>query len=107
MIIATTAQIPGKRVTAVKGLVQGNTIRSRHVGRDIMAAFRNIVGGEIAEYTRLMTESRKQAADRMVAEAEGLGANAVIGVRFVTSMVMSGASELLAYGTAVVIEDDV
>ncbi len=107
MIIATTEQIPGKRVTAVKGLVQGNTIRSRHVGRDIMAAFRSIVGGEIAEYTRLMTESRKQAADRMVAEAEELGANAVIGVRFVTSMVMAGASELLAYGTAVVVEDDV
>ena len=106
MIIATTAQIPGKRVTAVKGLVQGNTIRSRHVGRDIMAAFRNIVGGEIAEYTRLMTESRKQATDRMVAEAEGLGANAVIGVRFATSMVMSGASELLAYGTAVNVEDE-
>ena len=109
MIIATTEQVPGKRVIAVKGLVQGNTIRSRHVGprhRDIMAAFRNMVGGEIAEYTQLMTESRRQAADRMVAEAESLGANAVIGVRFVTSMVMSGASELLAYGTAVVVEDE-
>ena len=106
MIIATTENIPGKRVTAVRGLVQGNTIRSRHVGRDIMAAFRNIVGGEIAEYTRLMAESRKQASDRMIAEAERSGANAVIGVRFVTSMVMSGASELLAYGTAVVVEDE-
>ena len=106
MIVATTESIPGKRVTAVRGLVQGNTIRSRHVRRDIMAALRSIVGGEIADYTRLMTESRKQAADRMVAEAESMGANAVIGVRFVTSMVMSGASELLAYGTAVVVEDD-
>lgn len=106
MIIATTESIPGKRVTAVKGLVQGNTIRSRHVGRDIMAAFRNIVGGEIAEYTQLMTESRRQATDRMAKQAERSGANAVIGVRFVTSMVMSGASELLAYGTAVVIEDE-
>ena len=106
MIIATTEEVPGKRVTVVKGLVQGNTIRSRHVGRDILAGFKNIVGGEIGEYTRLMTESRKQATDRMVAEAEALGANAVIGVRFVTSMVMAGASELLAYGTAVVVEDE-
>lgn len=106
MFLATTEQVPGKRIVAVKGLVQGNTIRSRHVGRDIMAALRNIVGGEIGEYTRLMSESRKQSADRMMAEAEGLGANAVIGVRFVTSMVMSGASELLAYGTAVVVEDE-
>lgn len=106
MILSTTEQVPGKRITAVKGLVQGNTIRARHVGRDIMAALRNVVGGEISEYTRLMAESRKQASDRMVAEAEQLDANAVIGVRFVTSMVMSGASELLAYGTAVVVTDD-
>ena len=106
MIMATTDQIPGKRITEVKGLVQGNTIRARHLGRDIMAAFRNVVGGEISEYTRLMTESRAQAASRMTADAEILGANAVVGLRFVTSMVMSGASELLAYGTAVVIEDE-
>lgn len=106
MILSTTEQVPGKRITAVKGLVQGNTIRARHVGRDIMAALRNVVGGEISEYTRLMAESRKQASDRMVAEAEKLDANAVVGVRFVTSMVMSGASELLAYGTAVIVEDN-
>ena len=106
MILATTEQIPGKRVTAVKGLVQGNTIRARHVGRDIMASLKNVVGGEIGEYTQLMTESRKQATVRMVAEAEGLGANAVLGIRFENAEVMQGASELLAYGTAVVVEDE-
>ena len=106
MILATTDQLDGKRVTEVKGLVQGNTIRARHVGRDIMAGLRNIVGGEISEYTKLLTESRAQATQRMVAEAEARGANAVVGIRFVTSMVMSGASELLAYGTAVVVADE-
>ena len=106
MILTTTETAPGHRVVAVKGLVQGNTIRARHIGRDIMAGLRNIVGGEISEYTRLMTESRMQSTHRMIEEAEALGANAVIGVRFVTSMVISGASELLAYGTAVVVEDE-
>ncbi len=106
MILATTDQLDGKRVTEVKGLVQGNTIRARHVGRDIMAGLRNLVGGEISEYTKLLTESRAQATQRMVAEAEARGANAVVGIRFVTSMVMSGASELLAYGTAVVVADE-
>ncbi len=105
MILSTTDQLDGKRIVEVKGLVQGNTIRARHVGRDIMAGLRNVVGGEITEYTRLLTESRAQATQRMVQEAESLGANGVIGVRFVTSMVMSGASELLAYGTAVVVEE--
>ena len=100
MILTTTETAPGQRVVAVKGLVQGNTIRARHIGRDIMAGLRNIVGGEISEYTRLMTESRMQSTQRMIEEAEALGANAVVGVRFVTSMVISGASELLAYGTA-------
>ncbi len=104
MILSTTDQIEGMRIVEVKGLVQGNTIRARHVGRDIMAGLRNIVGGEVTEYTRLMTESRAQAARRMEEEAERRGANAVVGVRFVTSMVMAGASELLAYGTAVVVE---
>lgn len=106
MILATTEQIAGKRVVEVKGLVQGNTVRARHVGRDIMAAFRSVVGGEVSEYTNLMTEARELAVRRMSEAAEELGANAVISLRFVTSMVMSGASELLAYGTAVVVEDE-
>jgi len=105
MIITTTGQIPGKRVSRTMGLVRGNTIRARHVGRDIMAGLRTIVGGEISEYTKLFAEAREQALDRMLAEARGLGANAVLEVRFATSMVMSGAAELLAYGTAVVVED--
>jgi uncharacterized protein YbjQ (UPF0145 family) len=86
--------------------VRGNTIRARHVGRDISAAFRNIVGGEISEYTKLLGEAREQALDRMVAEAKEIGANAIVMVRFSTSMVMSGAAELLAYGTAVVVEPE-
>ena len=105
MILATTDQVAGKRVTEVKGLVQGNTIRARNIGRDIVAGLRTIVGGEVTEYTRLMSESREQAVARMVEQAEGLGANAVVGMRFVTSTVLQGASELLAYGTAVVVED--
>lgn len=104
MILATTDQLDGMTVTEVKGLVQGNTIRARNVGRDIMAGLRNLVGGEITEYTRLMTESRGEATGRMVEEAEALGANAIVGVRFTTSTVISGAAELLAYGTAVVVE---
>jgi uncharacterized protein YbjQ (UPF0145 family) len=87
------------------GLVRGNTIRARHVGRDIMAGLRTLVGGEISEYTKLFAEAREQALDRMLEEARGLGANAVLEVRFATSMVMSGAAELLVYGTAVVVED--
>lgn len=106
MILATSDQVPGKRITEVKGLVQGNTIRARNIGRDIVAGLRNIVGGEVTEYTRLMAESREQAIARMVEQAESMGANAIVGMRFVTSMVMQGASELLAYGTAVVVEDE-
>ena len=106
MILATTDQVAGKRVTEVKGLVQGNTIRARNIGRDIVAGLRTIVGGEVTEYTRLMSESREQAVARMVEHAEGMGANAVVGMRFVTSTVLQGASELLAYGTAVVVEDE-
>ena len=104
MIIVTTDHIEGRRVVKNLGLVRGSTIRARHLGRDITAAIRGMVGGEISEYTKLMAEAREQAIQRMVAEAEGLGANAITGTRFVTSMVMSGASELLVYGTAVVIE---
>ena len=105
MIIVTTDQIEGKRIVKTLGLVRGSTIRARHLGRDIMAGLRGMVGGEITEYTKMLAESREQAIQRMVAEAEGMGANAIIGARFVTSMVMSGASELLAYGTAVVVEE--
>jgi uncharacterized protein YbjQ (UPF0145 family) len=105
MIIATTENVPGKRVARVFGLVRGNTIRARHVGRDIQAVLRNIAGGEIREYTKMLGESREQAIDRMIEEAERLGANAIIGMRFSTSMVMSGAAEMLAYGTAVIVEN--
>ena len=105
MIIVTTDQIEGKRIVKTLGLVRGSTIRARHLGHDVMAGLRNIVGGEITDYTKMLAESREQAIQRMVAEAEGMGANAIIGARFVTSMVMSGASELLAYGTAVVVEE--
>ena len=106
MIITTTTDIPGKKITKSFGLVRGNTIRARHIGRDIMAGLKNIVGGEIFEYTKLMGEAREQALDRMTGEAQMLGANAVIGVRFSTSVIMGGAAELLAYGTAVILEDE-
>ncbi|MDA1216253.1 MAG: YbjQ family protein [Chloroflexi bacterium] len=105
MIIVTTDQIEGMRITKNLGLVRGSTIRARHVGKDIMAAFRNLVGGEISEYTKLLAESREQSIKRMTDEAEGLGANAIVATRFVTSMVMSGAAELLVYGTGVVVEE--
>jgi uncharacterized protein YbjQ (UPF0145 family) len=105
MIIVTTESVPGKRTAATFGMVRGNTIRARHIGRDIMAGLKNIVGGEITEYTKLMAEAREQALDRMKNEAQALGANAVVGTRFTTSVIMGGAAELLAYGTAVRIED--
>lgn len=101
MIILTSEEAKGYEVIRVVGLVRGNTIRTRHLGKDIMAALRGMVGGEIPEYTKLFAEAREQALDRMVEEARGLGANAVLGVRFSTSMVMSSAAELLVYGTAV------
>jgi uncharacterized protein YbjQ (UPF0145 family) len=104
VIVVTASGIAGKRVVRTLGLVRGNTIRARHIGRDIIAGLRNIVGGEISEYTKLLAESREQALDRMVEEARGLGANAIVDVRFTTSMVMKGAAELVAYGTAVVVE---
>ena len=101
MIISTVENVPGREIAEILGVVRGNTIRARHIGRDIMAGLRNIVGGEIGEYTKLMGESREQALDRMLAQAEALGADAVIGVRFATSMVMTQAAEILAFGTAV------
>lgn len=106
MILVTSDSIPGKRIVKVLGLVKGNTIRARHVGRDILAALRNLVGGEITDYTKMIAESREQAIDRMVDEAEKMGANAVVTIRFSTSSMMQGAAELLCYGTAVVIEDE-
>ncbi|NLV71774.1 MAG: YbjQ family protein [Actinobacteria bacterium] len=101
MIISTAEGVPGREVEAILGVVRGNTSRARHVGKDILAGLRNIVGGEITEYTKLMGESREQAIDRMIAQAQELGADAIICVRFTTSMVMAQASEILAYGTAV------
>jgi len=106
MLITTTENVPGKRVVKVLGMVRGNTIRARHVGHDIAAKFRNMVGGEITDYTKMIAESREQSLDRMVEEAKGLGANAIVMVRFSTSSMMQGAAELLAYGTAVVLEDE-
>jgi uncharacterized protein YbjQ (UPF0145 family) len=104
MIVVTTPDVPGMRVVETFGLVRGNTIRSRHLGRDIMAVFRNLAGGEIREYTKMMAEAREQAIDRMVEEAEALGADAVVTVRFQTAEMMSGAAEMLCYGTAVRLE---
>ena len=106
MIVTTTETIQGKKIVRAVGLARGNTIRARHIGRDILALFRNMVGGEIYDYTKLLAESREQSLDRMSADAERLGANAVVGVRFSTSVLMGGAAELLAYGTAVVVEDE-
>lgn len=104
MIIVTSDQVEGKRIVKTLGLVKGSTIRARHIGRDVMALLRNLVGGEVTDYTKMLAESREQALQRMVEEAEKMGANAIVSLRFTTSMVMSGAAEMLAYGTAVVVE---
>jgi uncharacterized protein YbjQ (UPF0145 family) len=105
MLIVTSDEVPGKRIVKVMGLVRGNTIRARHIGRDIMASLRNIAGGEIVEYTKMIAESREQAIDRMTSEAKAMGANAIVALRFTTASMMENAAELLAYGTAVVVED--
>ena len=104
MIITTSAQIEGKNIVKTTGLVKGSTIRARHMGRDFMAGLRGIVGGEITEYTKMMAEAREEAIQRMVEDAQKQGANAIIGMRFATSMVMQNAAEVLAYGTGVVLE---
>ena len=101
MIVVTTGDIFGKRVVRTLGMVRGNTIRARHVGKDIIAGLRNLVGGEITEYTKMLAEAREQSIDRMLVEAKNLGADGVVCVRFTTSPVMQGAAELLVYGTAV------
>ena len=106
MLLSNLDYVPGYRVARHLGLVLGNTIRAKHVGRDIMAGLKNLVGGEITGYTELLTEARNEAIQRMVAEAERQGANAVINIRLSTSAVMAGAAELFAYGTAVVVEPD-
>jgi uncharacterized protein YbjQ (UPF0145 family) len=104
MLLSTTDTIEGKKIVKHLGLAKGNTIRARHIGRDIMAIIRHIIGGEITDYTKMMAESREQALDRMIEDAQKLGANAVVRLSFSTSMIMGGASEILAYGTAVVVE---
>lgn len=101
MIIVTMDSVPGHTITESLGLVRGNTIRARFIGKDIIAVFRHVAGGEIKEYVKMMAEAREQAIDRMIEEAESLGATAVLGVRFQTAMVMQGAAEIMAYGTAV------
>lgn len=105
MIVVTSESIPGKRIVRTLGIVRGNTIRARHLGKDIMAGLRTIVGGEIHEYVKLIAEAREQSIDRMVTEAADLGANAIVATRFTTSVIIGGAAELLAYGTAVIVED--
>lgn len=105
VLLATVDEPPGKRLVRALGMVRGNSVRARHMGHDIMAVFKNVVGGEIREYTKLLAESREHAIDRMVEQAVGLGANAIVGIRFTTSMIMGGAAELMVYGTAVVLED--
>ena len=105
IIVVTTPTVSGRAIRRTLGLVRGNTIRARHIGKDILAGLRTIVGGELTEYTKLMAETREQSLDRMVAEAEALGADAVVACRFSTSVIMGGAAELLAYGTAVELEE--
>lgn len=101
MIITTTDSIPNKEIAEIKGIARGSTVRARNLGRDIFAALKNVVGGEIEEYTKLQAQAREQAIQRMTNDANKLGADALINVRFTTSMIMQGASEILAYGTAV------
>jgi len=104
LIVVTTEQIEGKKVTETLGLVKGSTIRARHIGRDVMAGLRNVVGGEIKDYTVMLAQAREESLGRMIEQAEKMGANAIICTRFVTSMVMGGAAEMVAYGTAVKVE---
>ena len=106
MIVVTSPTVPGKTIIRTIGLVSGNTIRARHVGKDILAGLRNLVGGEITEYAKLVAESREQAVDRMIEKAEKVEANAIVGMQFSTSVVMGNAAEMMAYGTAVIVEDN-
>ena len=106
MIIVTSEDIAHKRIVKTLGMVKGNTIRARHIGHDIAAVLKSMIGGEISDYTKMMAEAREQAIDRMIDEAKGIGANAIVQVRFSTSSMLQGASEFLVYGTAVVVEND-
>ncbi len=106
MIVVNTETIPGYRIVELKGLVQGNTVRAKHLGRDIAAGLKNIVGGELKGYTELLTEARREAMSRAMAQAKELGANAIVNVRFSTSAVTAGAAELYIYGTAAVVEPE-
>ena len=106
IIVVTSPTVPGKTIIRTLGLVSGNTVRARHVGKDILAGLRNIVGGEINEYAKLLAESREQAIDRMVVQAERLDANAIVSMQFSTSVIMGGAAEIMAYGTAVIVDDN-
>jgi len=104
VIISNTENIPGRRIVEFYGIVTGNTVRAKHVGRDIMASLKNIVGGELKGYTELLNDSRTEATERMVEQAQSMGANAVVNIRFATSSIAQGAAELFAYGTAVRVE---
>ena len=106
MIVVNTEAVPGHRIVRVLGIVQGNTVRAKHVGRDIAAGLKNIIGGELVGYTELLTEARREALERMLAQAQQLGANVVLNVRFSTSAVTAGAAEIYAYGTAAVVEPE-
>lgn len=106
MILCTSESIPGKKIQSCLGLVRGNTIRSRHIGKDISAFVKTLFGGEIADYTKMMAESREQALDRMIEDARSLGANGIIAVRFTTTSMLQGSSEMMVYGTAVLLEDE-
>ena len=101
MILSNTETVPGKKIVEFYGVVTGNTVRAKHIGRDLMAGLKNIVGGELKGYTELLQDSRKEATDRMIEQAQSMGANAVVNVRFATSSITQGAAELFAYGTAV------
>jgi len=104
VILSNTETVPGKRITEFYGVVTGNTVRAKHIGRDIMAGLKNVVGGELAGYTELLQDSRNEATQRMIAQAHSMGANAVVNVRYATSSISQGAAELFAYGTAVRVE---
>lgn len=106
MLLVNTPEVPGKKIEKTLGLVRGSTIRAKHIGKDISSAFRQLVGGEMKEYSEMLTEARQIATKQMIDEAEMLGANAIVNIRYSTSNVMQGAAEILAYGTAVVLESE-